>query len=250
MGFKKVYAYPPLAKFSWLIAATSTTDWGDLSGRTDESKLNQTQFYRTLDLTSEPVMAEQAHGCKITFISKISAPARGERSRTRADGLVTARSGVSLAIKTADCVPIIVVDTKKRILGLAHAGWKGIRAGVVESMVDKMKEVGSQLADLSVCLGPHLHSCCCEFRQPELNFFIDVFDGADGLVRTNGHKQFLDLGASIFKKLAKSGLVKKQVWFSPECTGCGGEFWSARAQKDQPYLKEVLTVGMIKKDDD
>jgi purine-nucleoside/S-methyl-5'-thioadenosine phosphorylase / adenosine deaminase len=77
------------------------------------------------------------------------------------DGLVTDVPGVLLAVGTADCVPVLVVDVEKRVVGAFHAGWRGTVAGIVEKGVaTMMAEYGSRAEDLVAAVGPSIGACC------------------------------------------------------------------------------------------
>ncbi len=77
------------------------------------------------------------------------------------DGLMTDVPGVLLAVGTADCVPVLVVDMEKRVVGAFHAGWRGTVAGIVERGGDDgAQEYGSRAEDLVAAVGPSIGACC------------------------------------------------------------------------------------------
>lgn len=75
-------------------------------------------------------------------------------SRPEADGLVTRQCGLGLMILTADCVPVLLADSKAGIVAACHAGWRGALAGILEATLAAMQEKGAQLADISCRIGP------------------------------------------------------------------------------------------------
>jgi len=75
-------------------------------------------------------------------------------SRAEADGLVTSRAGLGLMILAADCVPVLLADTKAGIIAACHAGWRGALAGILEASLAAMQEKGAQLADIGCRIGP------------------------------------------------------------------------------------------------
>lgn len=242
MKIKKIYSYPSLHRFPRLVAATSTVDWGDLSGRTPNSRAAQADFFHFLELTGKPVFAEQTHGNKVVRVVK----KQTGQIMSKVDGLVTVDPGVVIAVKTADCLPVLAYDSTKETLGLAHAGWRGIKKGVVFNLIKVMQEVGSRPADLRVCLGPHLQVCCCEFCSPQLEEFAGAFPGYKNLVVNKNGRRFLNIAAAVQGQLRQVGVRTGNIWTSPVCTFCGQGFYSARSQKKD--LKETLTVGMIRED--
>src|SRR5271170_685239 len=82
--------------------------------------------------------------------------------RPAGDGLVTAEPGVMLGIYTADCVPILMVDAKRKIAGALHAGWRGVIADIAAAGVHAMSQLGGRAADIHAAMGPSIGSCCFE----------------------------------------------------------------------------------------
>lgn len=74
--------------------------------------------------------------------------------RPEGDAMVTARPGVALGILTADCAPVLLADAKARVVGAAHAGWKGALGGVLEAAITAMEALGAQRADIAAAIGP------------------------------------------------------------------------------------------------
>ncbi|MDB5733605.1 MAG: hypothetical protein JWN16_242 [Alphaproteobacteria bacterium] len=92
-------------------------------------------------------------------------------ARPDGDGMVTATPGVALGILTADCAPILFVDRKARVIGAAHAGWKGAHGGVLEATLEAMEKLGATRAAISAAIGP-----CISQRDYEVGFdFRDRF---------------------------------------------------------------------------
>lgn len=129
-------------------------------------------------------------------------------SRPRADAIVTAIPGLAIGVTAADCGPVLFADPHARIIGAAHAGWKGALAGVLESTIDAMEKRGAGRADIIAAIGPLI-------RQPSYEVgaeFVDRFTKADAgharffieSVRA-GHAMF-DLGGFIRMRLERAGV--------------------------------------------
>lgn len=162
------------------------------------------------------------------------------------DGLITATPGLLLAIQTADCLPVIVVDPKNRAVGVFHAGWRGTVKRIVEKGVGEMRRhVGSRPRDLKAAIGPGIHSCCYEVGEEVRTKFESQFAyGAELFrevkesdpvrekypllfltARAPGHgelppKIFLDLVEANRRQLVSSGVPAKNIEASPLCTNC------------------------------
>lgn len=75
----------------------------------------------------------------------------------RADGIVTGTPGLAVAVSTADCTPILFADAENRVVGAAHAGWKGALAGIMDSVVARMEELGAKRGNIRAAVGPTIH---------------------------------------------------------------------------------------------
>lgn len=129
-------------------------------------------------------------------------------SRPRVDAMVTATEGLALGVTTADCGPVLFADAKARVIGAAHAGWKGAFTGVLESTIDAMETLGAHRADTMVAIGPLI-------RQPSYEVgaeFVERFTAADPAhsrffipSAREGHAMF-DLGGFIRMRLERAGV--------------------------------------------
>jgi len=174
------------------------------------------------------------------------------------DGLITATPGLLLAIQTADCLPITLVDTKHRAVGVFHAGWRGTVQRIVEKGVGEMfRCFGSRPRDLKAAIGPGIQGCCYEVGEEVRTRFESQFAYAAALfhevkdsdpvrekypllfltARAPGHSElpkkiFLDLVEANRQQLISAGVPKKNIETSPLCTNCHPEsLFSYRAEK-------------------
>ncbi len=85
--------------------------------------------------------------------------------RREGDGLVTAQEGVALGILTADCAPVLLADAEARVIGAAHAGWKGASGGVLEATVAAMEKLGAKRSRIAAAIGPTISQANYEVGQ-------------------------------------------------------------------------------------
>jgi len=183
---------------------------------------------------------------------------RPARDRLVGDGLVTNVPGIALAIQTADCYPVLLVDTKNRAVGAFHAGWRGTLKRIVEKGLGVMRrEYGTEPADVLAAIGPGIGKCCYEIGQEVKSQFESQFDYARELcqelyspdpirekypllflnVRPPGHgvsatKLYLDLLEANRRQLVLAGVPEKQISLLRRCTSCNKrQFFSHRAEK-------------------
>ena len=174
------------------------------------------------------------------------------------DGLITATPGLLLAIQTADCLPIILVDPKHHAVGVFHAGWRGTLKRIVEKGVGEMRRrFGSRPGDLKAAIGPGIHGCCYQVGQEVRDQFESQFAYAAKLfreveesdpvrekypmlfltARAPGHSElpkkiFLDLVEANRQQLLAVGCRRKSIEASPLCTNCRTDLlFSYRAEK-------------------
>lgn len=174
------------------------------------------------------------------------------------DGMITATPGLLLAIQTADCLPVILVDTKRRAAGVFHAGWRGTAQRIVEKGVGEMfRQFGSRPGDLKAAIGPGIQGCCYEVGEEVRTKFESQFEYGSKLfrevkesdpvrekypllfltARAPGHSElpkkiFLDLVEANRQQLLAGGVLEKTIECSPLCTNCHPEtLFSYRAEK-------------------
>ncbi len=126
-----------------------------------------------------------------------------DSARPHADALVTATPGTALSILTADCAPVLFADADARVIGAAHAGWKGAVAGITNATISAMEALGARRERIAVAIGPCIaqasYEVSAEFGGGAIpaNFFENG---------RPGHRQF-DLEAYVAHRLAAAGLT-------------------------------------------
>ncbi len=140
----------------------------------------------------------------------------------RADALLEDSPGSVVAVKTADCIPILLVDSRRRAVAAVHAGWRGTAARIAQHAIDSMRaRFGTDPADLEAAIGPGIGACCYEVGPEVAEQF-----GGQGRGR-------LDLPAINRGQLAEAGVTPGRIYASNLCTMClPGEFHSFRRDKD------------------
>jgi YfiH family protein len=130
-------------------------------------------------------------------------------SRPRADAIVTRTTGLAIGITAADCGPILLVDPRARVIGAAHAGWKGALTGIVESTVDAMEKLGAERSGIVAAIGPLIRQHSYEVGGEFVERFIEA-DSENALFfipgERAGHAMF-DLAGFIRMRLENSGVL-------------------------------------------
>ena len=245
-----------LGKLGWLVHGFSTrpggasvldgkpalnlgfTDWDERERVT----ANREKFVAALDAREMPfVTLRQFHSDVIHVAAAPCAEA------PKADALITGTRGLLLGVQTADCVPILLADTRRRVVAAVHAGWRGTLARIAVKTLGRMTmEFGTRARDVSAAIGPAIGRCCYEVGPEVAQAFAaqfppaaDWFDGpfeqlAHGeeplslpwlSMMPPGHalppaRVQLDLRASNRWQLTDAGVPEKQIAVSDLCTAC------------------------------
>jgi len=162
------------------------------------------------------VQAEQVHGVSLAVIQQA-------RERTPpvagCDALITNSPGIGLVIRTADCLPMFFLDPARRAIGVAHAGWRGLAAGLPLRMVAAFRhQYHSRPQDLRVAIGPAIRSCCYEVGQ-EFSARFGPF------VQVHGGRRTCDLIGAAIKQLQQGGIRPARMTDSGQCTSCSSSSW-------------------------
>jgi polyphenol oxidase len=203
-----------------------------------------------------PIVALRQFHSNLVIVA--SAADAGREQPGKADGAITAEPGLLIAIQTADCIPVLVADKRRRVVGAFHAGWRGTVKRIVELGVGRMRlEFGSQPEDLIAALGPGMAQCCYEVGEELVSefesqftygreLFREVFD-SDPVrkkypmlfltQRAPGHSSLgpslhLDLIEANRRQLLDAGVKAAAIRVTGGCTGCDtGLFFSHRTSR-------------------
>jgi YfiH family protein len=262
-----------LVQLPWLIHGFSTRRGGfskvyggqalNLGFTPHDSRLavekNRAAFLRQLKTTGTRkehawplVTLRQIHSDLIHCVAEIP------KSTLAGDGLITQTPGILLAILTADCLPVVLADAKRRAVGVFHAGWRGTVKRIVENGVGEMyRRFGTSPRDLRAGIGPGVHGCCYQVGAEVRTQFESQFEYASELfheveesdpvrekypllfltARAPGHSElpkkiFLDLVEANRRQLVATGVAAKNISASPLCTSCRTDLlFSHRAEK-------------------
>jgi YfiH family protein len=171
----------------------------------------------------------QVHGGRVVVVR-----APGGGAGERADAAVTDRPGCALAVLTADCAPVALASPGG-VIGVAHAGWRGLEAGVLERTVEAMGALGG--GDLRAMVGPCIHAECYAFGPADLDRLARrLGDSVRGT--TLDGRGALDIPAAARAALAGAGVT--HVHDVDVCTACSGEHFSHRARGE--VARQALVV--------
>ena len=152
-----------------------------------------------------------------------------------ADGLVTDVPGLVLGILSADCVPVLLADPVRRVIGACHSGWRGTAARISTGTVERMRDVyGCDPRDLVCAVGPSICRACYEVSTDVAEKFAAAFPGRkeEVLSVSGGGKYQLDLHRAVRISLEEAGVPAGQITVTDVCTSCNPDsLFSFRAMK-------------------
>ena len=156
------------------------------------------------------LLLKQVHGASVA-----EAPWEGT---PEADAAVATGPGLLLGVETADCLPILIVDPRRRTVAAAHAGWRGTASGVATRAVEALLAAGSDAEDLLAALGPSIGPCCYEVGE-ELRTAFGPAGAAFFRPGPRG-RPHLDVRAANLAQLLAAGLRPEHVQEVGDCTAC------------------------------
>ena len=271
IGGMQILELAPFKKLTWLVHGFSTRAGGASLlnsgervlnlGFTDWDKRetvlkNRNAFRSAIGAAHSPVvLLKQFHSAVALFFAEPPAePRKGDASFTNSRGIL-------LGVQTADCVPILLVDPKRRAVAAIHAGWRGTLARIAEKTVGEMrKQFGSKPADIVAALGPAIGGCCYEVGTELVTEFTSQFADAEEYFdepRTGeepnplqwlnmmppGHQPppknvRLDLRKANRSQLLAAGLADRNIFVSNLCTACHTDLFFS-------YRKEGANSGRL-----
>lgn len=208
------------------------------------------------------------------YLSGYPAPARPGNRVPEGDALLTNEPGILLSVRVADCLPILLVDPRRRGVAAVHAGWRGTLARIAEKTVGVMRQVfGSNPRDLRAAVGPGIRACCYEVGEEVVAAFCGRFvngekyfhapppqDPAQALAakypllflsqRPPGHLDdrhsaaHLDLVAATKDQLQSAGLRASNIHVAEFCTSCRTDLFFSHRKEGSRTGRMMAVIGI------
>lgn len=223
------------------IITTRTLDLGFYKQDETQIKASRQRILTALSLElGQLICAEQPHSDGVRVVGS------NERGRGAArfadaikdtDALVTNEKGVALAVFTADCLPIFLIDREKNVIACVHAGWRGTQKAIARKAITAMQErFGTRPENISAYFGPAIRRCCYEVGQEFLAYFKrGIYREKEGIR--------LDLIELNYLALREAGVLDENIFDSEICTACRNDaFFSFRREKEACGRQMALIV--------
>jgi len=200
----------------------------------------------------------QVHGERTVVLiqnpeSRIQNPEEGQITHQRlpdepfrfdeGDAMVSDIPGVSMGIRTADCLPLLIADRVRGTAAAVHCGWRSLALGLAGKAVRVMTGImGSRVEHLVAVIGPSIGSCCYEVGE-EVREAFPANQRKEGLFEQRGLRLYLDLASGVKTQLLTEGMSPETVDEIVGCTSCNPDlFWSWRARKEEGRMISYITV--------
>ncbi|HUO30046.1 MAG TPA: peptidoglycan editing factor PgeF [Bryobacteraceae bacterium] len=212
----QVYRAPELEQLSWLrhgFGTRLTTNWPNVD---------------------QLATARQIHSDRVLVAHQTGVIGEG-------DALISNQPGIYLAIRTADCLPVLIADARNRAVAAVHAGWRGTVSGIISATLESLgNEFGSRPEDLRVAIGPGIGVCCFEVG-PEVAIQFQPFfpERGDFTKRTQ-----IDLAETITRQLRRNGVTESQIASSRLCTYCDVEHFESYRRQREAAGRMVAAIGI------
>lgn len=180
----------------------------------------------------------QVHGARVMFVSSKIGDLLEE-----ADAFVTTEPGVVCSVATADCIPILVWDTRERVVAAVHAGWRGVAAQIVPETVAVIRGRFPD-ANLRVAMGPAMAASCYEVGEEVVAVCATtISDITPYLTSMRPGHHYIDLKGIVIEQLGRAGITPDNVEDVPVCTHCDTHYASYRRgdRKERQYSWIVIT---------
>jgi len=183
---------------------------------------------RAASLPCSPHRAMQVHGTDV-----LTCRGQGSMHQDRAD-ILLGTDGAAVAVRVADCVPVLLADPKARVVSAIHAGWRGTIAQAVMHAVTAMQRHGAKAEHMFASIGPCIGPCCFEIDTTTANGLSQCCNDANRFIHNVGHKAHADLAGINARQLRCAGLPQTHIEQLSACTCCDAQrFYSWRRDGEQ-----------------
>jgi YfiH family protein len=188
---------------------------------------NHRRALAALALSQQQVVSpHQVHGTHVQRVDQ----AHAGTVEPDTDGLLTVAPGVALLLRFADCIPILLFDSRRRAVGMVHSGWRGAVGNITQAAVEAFAQrVGSPALDLWAGIGPAIGPCCYEIGLDTAEPISHICPDGVQVLHERENRLFLDLPGLVRAQLEAAGV--SHVEMSGMCTACHTDEWfSHRAE--------------------
>ncbi len=222
-----VLRFNNLSQFDSLIHGFSTRFFGDMRPSHHLYPQSIKKFIETLGVLEQNlVRMDQVHSNTVALVTKEN---RG-KVIDETDGLVSQDIDTFLGVVTADCIPLLFYDPKKKVTSAVHAGWRGLFSEIIKESVSQMISQGSKPENIFVGLGPCIRVCCYNIPQERVDMYLTKFPEWKPFIVERENKLFFDIPAVAVYQLRSLGVPAENIEDGDYCTFDHEDVYSARRE--------------------
>lgn len=202
-------------------------------GRAEDRETTRARVARSVARSGRLHLLHQVHGTRVQ-----RAPWEG---RPEGDVALTDVPGEIVGVETADCLPVLIADRRRRAAAAVHAGWRGTVAGATRAAVAALLAEGSDPADLVAAAGPCNAACCYEVGPDVVAAFGP--GGSAFFVPGRGERPHLDVRAANVRQLVEAGVPRSRIDVIDHCTSCRADLYHSYRREGKGGGRMVSWVG-------
>lgn len=227
----KLFKFPEKFLKNKVICGFSNKLHGNLSfkrGHVNEVVENRKKFLNSLGIQLNNVVAMQEVHNDHIYIVKNKDKGRGAFSKTNwvegVDGLLTKKKDVFLFGTFADCLPIFFFDPERKVVGIAHVGWRGVVLNICKKMLLAMYNTFQcNPQDILTIIGPSIGECCFEVQGD----ILSEFENSKNYIIKRNNRIFINLQQVCFEQMRECRITKQNIYISNICTSCNNDIYSS-----------------------
>ena len=221
---------PPFNSFNF------GSDLGDPQCNIDR---NMQQLLATGALPATPHQMVQVHGNDYHLLN-----GPGKMHNAEADILLATQPGTAIAVRTADCLPILLADPQTGVIAAVHAGWRGTAASVVAHAVKAMLQYGAERERIIASLGPCIGPCCFKIGKESAQQLAACCSDTATCIIEKTSETYADLAVINRLQLLQSGLNRANIEHLEACTACDAERYFSYRRDGGRTGRHLAVVGL------
>ncbi len=228
-----------------IVAGMSTRDDGNMKTHgehsTEQAIENRKQFCEKNNINYDQIVS----ACVEHTINVAVVNSQSEVFINNTDALVTNEKGVYLAITSADCFPVLMYDNENDVIGIAHAGWRGIVKGIVPETLKVMVGEGAQLDKIKLTVGPGISQENCDFKFEDIIAEFGLYNQDKYIVEGSTiDKVKVNLRQIILDQSEKCGIGRNNVHDCGACTFAEKEHFFSARRDGKDFSAMISLIGM------
>ena len=182
---------------------------------------------------SKLIIPKQVHSTNVSVIDKSG-------YQRNLDGIFSANTDLVCSIQVADCLPLFFVHDYKPVIGLVHAGWRGLAQGIIQNIKNELYQITENVCDFQILIGPSIQSCCFEVRDDVL-----VQIDPDYFRKKKSGSYEVDLQKWAVKQLLEIGSKEEKITIIKECTYCRDKKFHSYRRDGNKAGRMIALIGWI-----